>query len=75
VNEGGCGRLSPGIGHISYVKDLQTEEIVTTKFRCSNFGTYYLKNSKIGWASTENCHLDTLYMLFKRFALMILTWK
>ena len=64
MNEGGCGRLSPGIGHISYVKDLQTEEIVTTKFRCSNFGTYYLKNSKLGWVSTSNCHFEILYTVF-----------
>ena len=51
VNEGGCGRLSPGIGDISYVKDLQTGKIVTTKFRCSHFGTYYPKSSKYGWVS------------------------
>lgn len=51
VNEGGCGRLSPGIGDISYVKDLQTGKIVTTKFRCSHFGTYYPKSTKYGWVS------------------------
>jgi hypothetical protein len=44
LNEGGCGRLWPGIGNISYVKDLQTEEIVTTKFRCSQFSSHHSKS-------------------------------
>ena len=49
LNEGGCGRLTPGIGDISYVKDLQTEEIVTTKFRCSHFSAYHSKSNGFGW--------------------------
>ena len=49
IDEGGCGRLSPGIGNISYVKDLQTEEIVTTKFRCSQFTSHYFKSFGHGW--------------------------
>ena len=49
INEGGCGRLSPGIGDISYVKDLQTEEIVTTKFRCSQFTSHHSKSDGYGW--------------------------
>ena len=51
LNEGGCGRLSPGIGDISYVKDLQTEEIVTTKFRCSQFSSHHSKSDGYGWVS------------------------
>ena len=51
LNTGGCGRLSPGIGDISYVKDLQTEEIVTTKFRCSQFSSYHSKSDGFGWVS------------------------
>ena len=49
ISEGGCGRLSPGIGDISYVKDLQTEEIATTKFRCSQFTSYHSKFDGYGW--------------------------
>ncbi len=49
LNKGGCGRLTPGIGDISYVKDLQTEEIVTTKFRCSQFTSYHSKSNGFGW--------------------------
>ena len=49
INEGGCGRLWPGIGDISYVKDLQTEEIVTTKFRCSHFTSHHSKFDGFGW--------------------------
>ena len=49
LNEGGCGRLSPGIGNISYVKDLQTKQIVTTKFRCSQFSSYRSKSDGFGW--------------------------
>ena len=48
VNEKGCGR-SPGIGDIAYVKDLLTEEIVSTTFRCSHFGRYHPKSSRYGW--------------------------
>ena len=49
INEGGCGRLSPGIGNISYVKDLQNDEIVTTKFRCSQFTSHHSKFDGFGW--------------------------
>ncbi len=51
LNEGGCGRLSPGIGDIAYVKDLQTGKIVTTKFRCSQFTSYHSKSDGFGWVS------------------------
>ncbi|CAB4007966.1 Hypothetical predicted protein [Paramuricea clavata] len=52
---GGCGRLSPGIGDISCVKDLQTEEIVTTKFRCSQFSSHHSKSDGFGWDMLNNC--------------------
>ena len=49
MGEKGCGLGAPGIGDIAYVKDLQTEEIVSTTFRCSQFGIGHHKKSKIGW--------------------------
>ena len=49
ISEGGC--LSPGIGDIAYVKDLQTEEIVTTTFRCSHFSSYEHWAPGFGWVS------------------------
>ena len=60
VNEGGCSRLTPGIGDISYVKDLQTEEIVTTKFRCSQFTSYHSKSDDFGWVCFQ-FKSNTLY--------------
>ena len=53
INEGGCGRLLPGIGDISYVKDLQTEEIVTTTFRCSQFTSRHSKFYGYGWVGLK----------------------
>ncbi|XP_028413273.1 uncharacterized protein LOC114536122 [Dendronephthya gigantea] len=55
VNQGGCGATSPGIGDIAYVKDLRTEKIVATKFRCSQFGTHRHFLLKIGWAMMNEC--------------------
>ncbi|XP_028391389.1 uncharacterized protein LOC114516186 [Dendronephthya gigantea] len=55
VNQGGCDATSPGIGDIAYVKDLRTEKIVTTKFRCSQFGTYRHFFLKSGWAMMNEC--------------------
>ena len=49
MNQGGCGKKTPGIGDIAYVKDLLTENIVTTTFKCSKFGIGYHPNSKLGW--------------------------
>ena len=45
----GCAQATPGIGNIAYVKDLQTEKIVTTNFRCSVFGSYYDSATGFGW--------------------------
>ena len=49
MNTAGCEQRSAGIGDIAYVKDLQTENIVTTKLRCSKFGFAYHPLVKFGW--------------------------
>ena len=49
INKGGCGQTSPGIGNIAFVKDLQTDDIVTTNFRCSKFGIGHHPKTNIGW--------------------------
>lgn len=61
LNEGGCDRLSAGIGNISYVKDLQTETIVTTKFRCSKFSSYHSTSDTHGWVRFKTTNSRTLY--------------
>ena len=50
LGERGCDVNSPGIGDIAYVKDILTERIVTTNFRCSKFGVPYYPGTKFGWA-------------------------
>ncbi len=45
----GCAQATPGIGNIAYVKDLKTEKIVTTNFRCSVFGSYHDSATGFGW--------------------------
>ena len=60
VNEGGCAYNFPGIGDISYVKNLITEEITSKNFSCSVFGGYSHPSAKIGWVrelSNVNCFL------------------
>ena len=49
INKGGCGKYSPGIGDVQFVKDLMTDNIVTTKFRCSKFGVAHSARAKFGW--------------------------
>ena len=49
VNEGGCPYNQPGIGDISYVKNLITEEISSKVFSCSVFGAYSHPSARIGW--------------------------
>ena len=49
VDQGGCPYNFPGVGDISYVKDLMTEEIVSQDFSCSIFGAYSHPIAKIGW--------------------------
>ena len=47
--EKGCDQNSPGIGDIEYVKDIKTEKIVTSSFRCSKFGIAHHVGTNIGW--------------------------
>ena len=53
VNEGGCPYNLPGIGDISYVKNLITEEI-SKDYSCSVFGIYTHPSAKIGWVRELN---------------------
>ena len=54
ITDHGCDARSPGIGDIAYVKDLMTEKIVTTTFKCSVFGVPKSHDSvlKSGWVRT-----------------------
>ena len=45
IGSGGCTNYHSGIGNVSYVKDILTETVVTTKFSCSNFGP----SNVLGW--------------------------
>ena len=49
ADQGGCPSNFPGIGDVSYVKDLMTEQIVSRDFSCSIFGLYSHPIAKIGW--------------------------
>jgi hypothetical protein len=53
VDDQGCGKYKPGIGNIAYVKDLQTEKILTTGFRCSIFGDYQHPLTGFGWVGIK----------------------
>ena len=48
-NKGGCKKSSPGIGDVKFVKDLLTDNVVTTSFRCSKFGVAHNKKTHFGW--------------------------
>ena len=47
IKDRGCDSNSPGIGDIAFVKDLKTDKIVTTTFKCSVFGLAH--SSTLGW--------------------------
>ena len=47
IGSGGCADFHSGIGNVSYVKDILTETVVTTKFSCSKFGP----NNHLGWVT------------------------
>ena len=47
IGSGGCADFHSGIGNVSYVKDILTETVVTTKFSCSRFGP----NNHLGWVT------------------------
>jgi hypothetical protein len=53
IDEKGCSKDEPGIGNIAYVKDMQTEEIVTTGYRCSVFGKYQHPLTGFGWVGQK----------------------
>ncbi|CAB4026434.1 Hypothetical predicted protein, partial [Paramuricea clavata] len=55
VNEGGCPYNQPGVGDISYVKNLMTEEISSKDFPCSVFGAYSHPSAKLGWTMMNSC--------------------
>ena len=57
INKGGCGRNSPGIGDVQFVKDVLTDTIVTTNFRCSKFGVAHNARAQFGWV----CNLFISY--------------
>ncbi|XP_028410572.1 uncharacterized protein LOC114533270 isoform X2 [Dendronephthya gigantea] len=50
-----CGFSSAGIADIAYVKDLQTNKIVTHKLSCSKFGYAYSPSTGFGWVSMNKC--------------------
>ena len=53
IDEKGCSKDEPGIGNIAFVKDMQTEEIVTTGYRCSVFGKYQHLVTGFGWVGQK----------------------
>jgi hypothetical protein len=57
VDDKGCDTYKPGIGNIAYVKDLQTEEIISTGFRCSIFGGFQHPLTGFGWVGTIEIEL------------------
>ena len=67
INRGGCGKTSPGIGDVQFVKDLMTDNIVTTKFRCSKFGMAHNAKTIFGWVGIS---ITTLYFRYALYAHM-----
>ena len=54
VDNDGCSPDEPGIGNIAYVKDLQTETIVSTEYSCSVFGKYQHPLTGFGWVRMKH---------------------
>ncbi|XP_028393585.1 uncharacterized protein LOC114517928 [Dendronephthya gigantea] len=52
-NSGGCTKNNPGIGDISFVKDLQTGKVVNRNYRCSLFSGHLSR--LIGWGKMNRC--------------------
>ena len=46
----GCPYVQGGIGNISFVKDLLTDTVVNTNFKCSKFGPHI--HDMLGWVIT-----------------------
>lgn len=55
---GGCSNHYPGIGDVAFVKDLLNNQIVSTKFQCSRFGSHTVHG--LGWVSETNTLWDLL---------------
>lgn len=49
IDNHGCSQDNPGIGNIAYVKDIRSDKIVTTAYRCSVFGKYQHPLTGFGW--------------------------
>ena len=45
----GCTKDDPGIGDVTFVKDILTESILTTNFKCSIFGPH--THPSLGWVN------------------------
>ena len=54
IDKQGCSLDEPGIGDIAYVKDIQTDTIVSTGYRCSVFGKFQNPFSGFGWVGISN---------------------
>jgi hypothetical protein len=50
-----CGWSDAGIADIAYVKDLQTDTIVSQNFSCSKFGFGYPPVTGYGWVNNLLC--------------------
>ena len=62
ITDRGCDSNSPGIGDIAFVKDLKTDKIVTTTFRCSVFGVAH--SGTLGWVSYNDLFYVPVYELY-----------
>ena len=47
IGSGVCTDFHSGIGDVSYVKNILSRKVATTKFKCSKFGP----NSHLGWVT------------------------
>ena len=62
IDDQGCDMFQPGIGNIAYVKDLQTEKIVTTGFRCSVFAGFSHHLTGLGWVGI--IYINTIFITY-----------
>lgn len=53
VDKGGCSSIHPGIGNVTYIKDVLTQSVVTTNFQCSKFGPH--THPQLGWGRMNYC--------------------
>ena len=55
MDKQGCAPNEPGIGNIAFVKDIQSDTIVSTEYRCSVFGKFQHPLTGFGWVSIHRC--------------------